>query len=226
MFEDLHIDHLVVVTGPTSSGKSTLQELIAADTINGEMRSLLPKNISGWFQLCHRDYDGSLVSSMDKPVKGIVLHYDMMRPFKKFLPGYEEDVITTLIERANKVTVLIIKPEMDVLLDQLKRSELGGNGLKKKPGGLGLRTAMTRAVQFIPPGLRKLIKKKLSPDKKLTVTDFNEVLFFKYQEEGWLDEWFRKLDLYLKEKADAGYIIDHHYVRSSPDDMTQWEVLK
>ena len=225
MFDKLHIDHLVVVTGPTSSGKSTLQELIMDDKIHGEIRSVVPEDISSWTHLCHREYDGSLDTTKEKPVNGLVLHYDMMRPFKKFKDGYEDDVISELLESANKTTVLIIKPEREVLLEQLKSGELDGSEVKSLPKGLSFRKFVSRTLQLIPSGIRNFIKKRIFPNRKTAVTDFNEVLYFKYQEEGWLDTWYQNFDRYLEDRKQSGLKINRYFIRSSRDDMTKWEVL-
>lgn len=225
MFENVHVDHLLVVTGPTSSGKSTLLELIDSGKVEGEMRSVLPEDVFGWKQLCHREYDGSLVSSKDEPVKGLVLHYDMMRPYKKFIDGYDEDVISELMDRANMVTVLIIKPEMDVLLEQLKRGELGGNSMETEPADLRLRRLLTYTFHMIPSGIRMMIKKKLFPNRKSSVTDFNKVLYFKYQEQGWVDDWYQKFDRFLDEKKSSGSNIRRFFVQAEKNNKNVWRIL-
>lgn len=226
MFENIHVDHLLVVTGPTSSGKSTLLDLIESGRVEGEIRSVLPEDVFGWNQFCHREYDASLDTSKDNPVKGLILHYDFMRPFKKFLSGYEDDVISTLIDRANKVTVLVIKPENDVLLEQLKKGELDGNAMETKPVGLGLRRLLTSTFHMIPSGIRNRIKKKLFPNRNTSVTDFNKVLYFKYQEEGWVDDWYRKFDRFLDGKARTGSDISRYFVQAARNNRNEWKVLK
>lgn len=226
MFENVHVDHLLVVTGPTSSGKSTLLDLIESGKIEGEIHSVLPENVTGWKQFCHREYDGILDATAENPMKGLILHYDFMRPFKKFLKGYEEDVISTLIDRAGKVTVLIIRPDAEVLLEQLKKGELDGNAMETPPADLGLRRLFTRTFHLIPPGIRNTIKKNLFPNRKIAVTDFNKVLYFKYQEQGWVDNWYRKFDLFLDGKAKAGSDINRHFVQAARDNRKVWKVLQ
>ena len=226
MFENVHVEHLLVVTGPTSSGKSTLLALIENGSVEGDILSVLPENVFGWKQFCHREYDGTLASTKDNPLKGLILHYDFMRPFKKFLKGYEDDVISTLIDRASKVTILIIKTDAGVLLEQLKKGELDGKALETAPANQALRKLFTRTLHIMPSGIRSSIKKKLFPNRKMAVTDFNKVLYFKYQEQGWVDDWYHKFDRFLDDKVLAGADISRHFVQAARDKRKEWKVLQ
>lgn len=230
MLNELYIDHLIIVTGPTSSGKSTLLRTIQSGELNEEIKSLLPEDVGNWPNVPSMNtftpgYIEKLGSSKDNPLKGMVMHYDFIRPFKKILKGYEQDNIDQIINRASSVTVFIIKPDKEVLLKQLKKGELEGGSVETAQKDLLIRRFVTRLFHKIPEGVRKKIKKLLFSSRKGSVTDFNKILFYKYQEDGWVDEWYLKFETYLESKNATGKPIDIKYVKPSGESKQKWVLL-
>ena len=154
------------------------------------------------------------------------MHYDFMRPFKKILKGYQQDNIDQLINCAGKVTVFIIRPDKEVLLNQLKKGELDDGDVTAGQKHLQMRRMVTRLFHKIPEGPRNKLKKMLFPSKKVSVTDFNKLLFFKYQEDGWVDGWYDKFEAYLKSKGTSGKSISVSYVKPSGDSRRKWILIR
>lgn len=231
MLNDLYIDHLIIVTGPTSSGKTTLLRAIHSGELDEETKRLLPEDAGQWpnvpsMNTFTRDYIEKLGSSRDNPLKGMVMHYDFMRPFKKILKGYEQDNIDQIINCAGKVTVFIIKPEKEVLLRQLKKGELAGNSVKTGQIDLQMRSFLTRLFHKIPERPRNRLKKLLFSSSKRSVTDFNKILYYKYQEDGWVDGWYRKFETYLESKGATGKSISVNYIKPSAESKQKWVLIR
>ncbi len=228
---ELYIDHLVIITGPTSSGKSTLIKSLAAGKLDDDTRRIFPEDISSWpsvpaMKYITSEYAKKMNATRENPLPGMVLHYDFLRPFKKILNGYHEDNIDFMINRSNRITVYIIKPEPEVLLSQLTRGELGGKKLDRQPAGVTIRKLITQMFSKIPQNIRKSVKKILLFNRKSSITDFNKLLYFKYQEQGWVDGWYEKFNAYLNEKASSGKQVDRHFVKPSASNDHSWKVIR
>ncbi len=227
---ELYIDHLVIITGPTSSGKSTLIRSVASGKLDEDTRKIFPNDINSWpmvpaMKHITDKYVRKMNATPDNPLHGMVLHYDFLRPFKKILNGYQDDNIDFLINNSNRVTVYIIKPDPEALLSQLTRGELDGKTMKRKPAGMTLRKWLTRLFSIIPESTRKSLKKLVFFNRKSSVTDFNQLLYFKYQEQGWVDGWYEKFDAYLSDKAASGKQVVRHYVKPSARNSHSWKVI-
>lgn len=218
------IAHLVIVTGPTSSGKSTLLASIRAGELDEELKARLPAEASLWEEYQCKEYDGSVKLGESK--EGLLLHYDFMRPYKKFHHGYEEDLASKLMDLAERVTVFVIKPEREKLIQQLRRGELMGEKIESGRKSLYLRSALTRALHVIPAPVRLFVKNVMIPGRRRSITDFNKILYFKYQETGWLEAWYDKFHGFLKCKKDAGINIHVHYIRPDNQKRNSWVVLE
>ena len=108
------IGHLVVVAGPTSSGKSTLIDRLRSD---GSLRSKYGLG------------DGDLVFALDQktqlptgPLENVVLHYDLLRPYRRSIKTYTRDPRCDFFEVADKITVVTLLSAREVL-----RGRLGAN---------------------------------------------------------------------------------------------------
>ena len=218
------IGHLVIITGPTSSGKSTLLASMRNGQLNEELKSLLPENVSSWEEYPCSAFDGSV--NLDESKEGMVLHYDFMRPFKKFLDSYEDDLASKLMDLAEKVTVVVIKPDRDVLLKQMQQGEFKGEKVKTGRRGLYLRSLLTRALRVIPSSVRQYAKNSLIPGQRTSVTDFNKILYFKYQESGWLENWYGKFQDFLARKKGNGANIRVFFVKPDITQKNSWILLE
>ena len=111
------IGHLVVVTGPTSAGKSTLSARLAGDP---EFRRQFGMDAGDWpivnapeaFELPPRRHDR------------LILHYDFLKPSRTGIRSYDRDPTLHLMNVAEKVTVLTIATPRKRLIEQLRTSEI------------------------------------------------------------------------------------------------------
>ena len=81
------IHHLLIVSGPTSSGKSTFLRMMKNGTLPTSAQKVLPRNSQGWPQIDAsrlflqplKASDGTLLDQ--NVIEGLVLHYDILRPY-------------------------------------------------------------------------------------------------------------------------------------------------
>jgi SAM-dependent methyltransferase len=101
------VDHLVVVAGPTSSGKTTLLERLNKDaTLRGKLGM--------------GDIDWVIPANQRTPlpvgsIDGLVHHYDILRPHRRSIKTYARDPRCDFFEVADKITVVTMMSPSDVL---------------------------------------------------------------------------------------------------------------
>jgi 2-polyprenyl-3-methyl-5-hydroxy-6-metoxy-1,4-benzoquinol methylase len=118
------IKHLVVISGPTASGKSTFLQRLHSDI---ELRRKL-------------GLDGIDVhySGKDRQVLPIgelaelILHYDILRPYSRSIRTYERDPRCDFLKIAEKITLVTLMSPREVLCRRFERSELGFRRRKRK----------------------------------------------------------------------------------------------
>lgn len=122
------IGHLVVVAGPTSSGKSTLIERLRSDA---DLRSRLGLG------------DGELTFALDQKTPlppghhdDVVLHYDLLRPYRRSIKTYARDPRCDFFEAARRITVVTLMSPRDVLR---RRLGTGGAGSLWRKGRMSQR---------------------------------------------------------------------------------------
>jgi len=201
------IDHLLIVSGPTSSGKSTFLRRLRSGGLPGEIMELLPQGCGDWRQVGAsklsltppRDIDGKPLD--DDHYRGLVLHYDFMRPYVSGSQAYHRDQALDLIACADKVTVMVLKPGKERLISQLEESELksaAGGALARHGRNMILRSGWV--VRLLDKAGR-IVGRRLAPKDRRRY----EELLESYKSEGWLEERYRRWHAYL---ADA-----HHDMR-------------
>jgi SAM-dependent methyltransferase len=101
------IGHLLVVAGPTSSGKSTLLQRLKTDAA---LRRRLGMEDIDW------------VIPADKrtplpvgPIDGLVHHYDLLRPHRRSIKTYARDPRCDFLEVADRISVVTLMSPSDVL---------------------------------------------------------------------------------------------------------------
>ncbi|MBP3193939.1 hypothetical protein [Natronogracilivirga saccharolytica] len=222
--EKTRIGHLVIITGPTSSGKSTLLASMRNGELNEKLKSLLPAGAAAWEEYPCSAFDGSV--KLDESKEGMVLHYDIMRPFKKFLDSYEDDLASGLMDLADNVTIVFIKPDRDVLLRQLQEGEFKGGKVETGKGAMYLRSLLTRSMRVIPSSVRQFVKNVLVPGQRKSITDFNKILYFRYQESGWLENWYDKFEAFIARKKENGTRIRIFFVKPGTAGRKNWVLIE
>lgn len=119
------IGHLVVVAGPTSSGKSTLCAKLREDA---SLRQQFGMNSGKW------DLVGS--SKVAKMLPGrrdqLILHYDFLRPSRTGMHSFDRDPSLDLLKVAEKVTILTVATPRLQLAEQLRKGEIERKGRKPR----------------------------------------------------------------------------------------------
>jgi hypothetical protein len=118
------IKHLLLIAGPSGAGKTTFMDQLAAGQLRAEIVARLPAGAGSWVQSsCKRflqqtskthDAEGRL-----KPLPGLVLHYDIMRPHSLGMSDHAADAaLRTPFGLADEVAVVSLLPAADRLSDQ------------------------------------------------------------------------------------------------------------
>jgi hypothetical protein len=118
------IKHLVVIGGPTASGKSTLLGRLGSDI--GLRRSLGLDGIELHFG--HEDRENLPIGE----IPGLVLHYDILRPYLRSIKTYERDPRCDFLKLAEKITLVTLMSPREVLRRRLKHNEMGNRWRKRK----------------------------------------------------------------------------------------------
>ncbi len=106
------IDHLTIVAGPTSSGKSTfIDQLVESPDLR--VRAGVPEKIDAVTSA------GKYRQLPTGPLGHVVFHYDTLRPFDRSLRTYQRDPAMSLVAAARNVTVLTLDPPRERLVDQI-----------------------------------------------------------------------------------------------------------
>ena len=219
------IGHLLIVAGPTSSGKSTFLATLQEKRLNTSLQEKLPRAAHAWPQigaskLLNKEKTRQGSPLPDHYIEGLVLHYDLLRPYTTGTHSYERDQALDLLHCAEKVTVVTLKPPREQLIRQLQESELAGSRPAKAKsdraaGFSGLRPKLKKIISTsrkLP--LTKPLKKKIKailrpigllPTNKSAGHHHKLVIF--YQDEQWLESWYDRWAEFIKqEKSGAANI--------------------
>ncbi len=114
------IGRLVVVTGPTSSGKSTLMERLLRNEAPEVAERLGMGAPSAWTQSgSHR-----LKKLTEPKVQRLLFHYDFLRPYLRSAKVHKRDEALDILQTAKRITFLTIWRPPEALHRQLRRSEI------------------------------------------------------------------------------------------------------
>lgn len=120
-----NIGHLLVVSGPTSSGKSTFADRFLADH---QLRTRLGIKEDGWI-LTKAGKAGGLPTGR---VENAVLMYDLMRPYRQAIRTIERDIVLDLLKIADKVSFITLVTPVERL-----RAQISDKEVKRLIGKLG-----------------------------------------------------------------------------------------
>jgi energy-coupling factor transporter ATP-binding protein EcfA2 len=183
------ITHLLIVSGPTGSGKSTFLQQLAGGRLPSDLTRALPPGAPSWPQTNGAVLMGSPLrlehgSGGGAQLPGLVLHFDILRPFETERT-YETDEAMAIASLADRVTAVAISPPAEQLASQIERRtrlRVLTRGFKRLRRRLGLSFHRGRTIRT---HLR---------DEKLAAL---------YRTAGFVDSWNRRwLDFLMDRFAD------------------------
>jgi hypothetical protein len=114
------VKELVVVTGPTSSGKSTLISQLTRGEQPRLAEALGIEDPSRWPSAGSKE-----IKQLGEPeLDGLVFHYDFLRPYLRSAKTHDRDEALHLLDTAERVTFVTIWRPPEALRDQLQRGEI------------------------------------------------------------------------------------------------------
>ena len=114
------IDDLVIVAGPTASGKSRLIDRAIAGDEPEFCRQLGIDDPSLWPAM----NAFGLVAPQPPHMERLFFHYDTMRPFKRSAHVHERDEALDILGCARRVRVVTIWNPPETLLDQFEEADI------------------------------------------------------------------------------------------------------
>ena len=111
------IGHLLVVAGPTSVGKSTFIRRFLHDAA---VREPLQIEGDGWHSVSASRIDSLPTGALPR----VVVHYDLLRPFRKSIRSHARDPATHLFETAQRISFITLMAPMQCLRKLMRDGEL------------------------------------------------------------------------------------------------------
>ncbi len=224
------IGHLLIVAGPTSSGKSSFLRALEEKRLNTALKEKLPVSAHDWPQLGASKLLNKEKTSQGDPLpdyylEGLVLHYDLLRPYSTGTHSYERDQALDLLHCADQVTVVTIKPPREQLIRQLQESELSVSSSARARGS---RQRITPSLKKLPSAkmLKKVAKAILRPFGLFPAqksAGHHHKLASYYQDEQWLKSWYDRWSNFVKTaKSDAVLLT----VEPAADQEFNWQLAK
>ncbi|MDP1700133.1 MAG: class I SAM-dependent methyltransferase [Aestuariivirga sp.] len=125
------IGHLVVVAGPTSSGKSTLCARLRED---GSLQQQFGMQPGSWPLVGSSEVPKMLPGRRDQ----LIFHYDFLRPSRTSIHSFDRDPSLDLLKVAETVTILTVATPRHRLAEQLQKGEIERKGRKPRERDLQL----------------------------------------------------------------------------------------
>ncbi|MER8503645.1 MULTISPECIES: methyltransferase domain-containing protein [unclassified Mesorhizobium] len=211
------IRHLLIVAGPTSSGKSTFLDHLSAGGLPDNVTALLPKGVERWPQVTANRLVRRDELALEEPVlDGLVLHYDILRPKTTGLGAYRGDQALDLITCAESLTVITLRPSKDRLIKQLVQAEIlerekpAKNSRRSLTHAMGRRVlergpALVGAALSILPGFRGRHEAGKAASRLMQARRLSR----DYGAPRWLDRWYDRWSGYVNAVAPSANIINY-----------------
>lgn len=121
------LQHIFLIAGPSGSGKSTVMREFVYDRLPRDISNYLPPEAKTWQRTSGNELSRqglARIRARRGRTPGLVVHYDIMRPFARRFDGYASDpAIKELTASGAPLTVLTLAPNREILLEQfLKRA--------------------------------------------------------------------------------------------------------
>jgi hypothetical protein len=183
-------DRLLLVAGPSCSGKSTLIQQLCDGELPQIAMQLRLGDPAAWHCVLPQDV------SPDRKLAQVILHYDFLRPWTGAgTPAYQEDEVLRLARSAARMTLVTLWVPPDELRRRMveRRSAFAGALLRGRPwDSETLRTSGRNAGP--PPDRRRSLRNALAIVRELRRLDAKVRSYRRPGElealyEGWLAFW-------------------------------------
>jgi hypothetical protein len=188
----LSTDRLLLVAGPSCSGKSTLIQQLCAGELPRVVAQLRLGDPAAWRCVLPQD-----VAALDgEQMERMILHYDFLRPWTgNGTPAYQEDDVLRLAGTAAEVTLVTLWVPPDELRRRIveRRSAFAGSLLRGRPwDSETLRTSRRNVGP--PPDNRRSLGKTLAIVQELRrlhakVRSYRRPGELESLYEGWIAFW-------------------------------------
>lgn len=207
-----YIEHLLIVSGPTASGKSTFLDNLRDESLPGHIVSLLDKDAHTWPQTSGKIVVRETLKTIhgkeivpDK-INGLALHYDILRPLSTRTVDYYRDPTLDVLRCAKNITVIILRNDPADLINQFNEGELTFVTVRHHAVLLYVKKFVKILSGIIPKYIKRSVRSVSSfengiseisnvPQKK--DTRYHQRLLEKYKVPGWLDVWYERWESYL-----------------------------
>jgi hypothetical protein len=116
------IDHLVIVAGPTASGKSVLLRELTAHRLPELHERIGIGNLHDWPQMTA----GAMLRQSDLKLERLILHYDFLWPYPSSIIGAAEWRALSLLEGARQISIITLWTQPPRLAEQLIQDRFRG----------------------------------------------------------------------------------------------------
>ena len=218
------IQHLVVIAGPSASGKSAFVGEFLRGPIPEPLQARLRIAGEDWNRLEWAEftskrcaYEFSQIAG-DKKNLFVVLEYDTLRK-ERLKGGFESDPTFNILDFADEITIVTLRSTPERLISQTLHRETGVrmNGIKAtktaRRSGILVRFA---AHALLPADLilrlkrAKFLKRALRPLNIRSVVQSKIGLF---NQSSWLDEHYRQWQAYVSDLATKRVSLRHLELR-------------
>jgi hypothetical protein len=215
------IGHLLVVAAPAGAGKSTFLAQLRSGELPAAIRAKLPPSVEHWAQLEANAGQPFLSALSDAErrtsIPGLAFHYDTTCKWVWYGHDSREDPLKQLLELAQKVTIVNLRPSAERLTRQLSQRELKMRGSHVLRGrkfvwkvGETIRTAarslLSGAARFVPPVWIESAKQSpsllwMSKNLRAPTQKSSWVKIAHYERQEWLDELHARWQAHLRSLA-------------------------
>jgi hypothetical protein len=213
---------LLVVSGPTASGKSTFLRHLQDNTLPVHVRQQLPPDASQWSQTSANRISRRVPQTLDgrqlKPGADaeLIFHYDFLRAYSFHFSEYTADPSLRLLGEARRLIVIVLRPERRHLMKQLAERELDPTIRRERtsPGNRPVRRLVKEIrskfarLGFIPSRRFGPYQDVAFPPGRMHDRAYFEELLACYDRDGWLDGWYARWMDYLRRHHPAARVVE------------------
>lgn len=108
---------LLLISGPSGGGKSTLLRQLRDGTLDPEILARLPAGSGSWPVLEANDVlkGRPVLETLNDGVRGVALHYDIVLMHRYHIQRYEEDPSLAVLEGAASLDLVFVRPDTDLV---------------------------------------------------------------------------------------------------------------